>query len=313
MNRPKRYFCFFCNYEIRNKKYRIINYKNGKKMVCFKCTSSGHKALKQKYKTYKVDCSICSKVVKNNKCLPCSECEHFVHGSCNEISPKDILNLEKMQYFTCKTCINHIFPFSNEEIILQEAVEKTKLIDKNSKENNQCFVCPNIIENKTYKGKHIIYNSMYHQLCLACSNKKLNIPVRNIDLIEFVECSMCCATVKYEGIFCDTCKHWVHPHCVNLTPNNLKRMGQKNENWQCPNCTKIKVNEEKKDIILSMYNTHDDCSMCTKTVKTDNSINCSICKHWVHGKCIGLHNKQSFNTFIKHYIIVELKEIVRAK
>ena len=120
-------------------------------------------------------------------------------------------------------------------------------------------------------------------------------------MLEFVECSMCSSTVKYEGILCDTCQHWVHPHCVTLTPKNLKKLGQNDKKWHCPKCTKQKVNNKNKNIILSMYDTYDECSLCNKNVKTDNSINCSTCRHWIHGKCLGLHNTQSFNSFIKYY------------
>ena len=105
-------FCFFCSYEIHSKKYRTVNYKRSTKLVCYKCLPSQHKALKQKYKSCNVECSICTKVVKNNNCLVCSECDHFVHGNCNELSKRDIIEIEKTSYFTCKTCVTKIFPFS---------------------------------------------------------------------------------------------------------------------------------------------------------------------------------------------------------
>ena len=138
--------CFFCNYEIRSKKYRTVNYKNSKKIVCYKCTPLQHKALKQIYKNYTVDRSVCFKVVKNNNCLACSECDHFVHSSCNELSQKDITKLEKSPHFTCKTCVNNIFPFSKENFL----ISKKEKCAKNTKQRTQCFMCTNIIESKRY-------------------------------------------------------------------------------------------------------------------------------------------------------------------
>ena len=95
MVRLNKFFCFFCSYEIRSKKYRTVKYKGTTKIVCYKCVPSQHKALKQSFKSCNVECSVCMKVVKNNKCLVCSECNHFVHGSCNELSQKDITKIEK--------------------------------------------------------------------------------------------------------------------------------------------------------------------------------------------------------------------------
>ena len=35
-------------------------------------------------------------------------------------------------------------------------------------------------------------------------------------------------------IGCDFCDEWYHPHCLNLTKDEVIRLS--NENWSCPKC-----------------------------------------------------------------------------
>ena len=56
-------------------------------------------------------------------------------------------------------------------------------------------------------------------------------------------------------------------------------------------------------IYQSFYKTFDDCSMCYKNVKSNRSICCTLCNHWVHSKCIDCFTTKSnsLNSFLNYY------------
>ena len=299
--------CFFCLYEICNNKYRILNFKNQPKSVCMKCSPSDNKACKLKFKNCQIDCSICTKVVKGNKCIHCTMCDHLVHIKCNLLDTNDIAKAETYD-FICLKCKEDIFPLmtdiSTNSEIMHNNTDKKKYKKITSKTDLQCFTCPSILNSRErYKGKKIIYNSNIVELCKACSIKKINLPIKDIELLEFLECSICSSKVNNEGIFCETCHCWVHPHCANISPSKLKEPGKLNKAWKCAKCIGVTFFQTIEQIkkTKDLYKTHDDCTICKKVVKTDNAINCGLCRHWVHGKCLGLSNKHKFQTFIEHY------------
>ena len=181
MTRGSKTFCFFCSYEIYNEKFRTVIYKNNIKKVCFFCTPGMHKACRQKYKDCQVDCQICEKPVKFNKCVKCFICNHLIHTKCNGLTAKDIALLEVHDSFICLSCNKSTFPFGNEPLdgsVTNLVPSKHKKI-KCDKIMSQCFTCPNIIDpRKRYKKKYIIYNEKIATLCVKCSNDGINLPIR---------------------------------------------------------------------------------------------------------------------------------------
>ena len=303
----KRYrkICFLCGYEILGtSKPRSVNYKSIKKMICKECTSSKHKACQRKYMHCNIDCSVCTKIVKGKNCIECTICNHLIHAKCNELSSNDINVLEKTSNFTCKSCFNEIFPFG----IRGEITRKMKAItEKSISINNenpllqQCFTCTNTVDSRPYKNKSIIYDSKTVQLCIGCSKKKLNLSVKNSGLIEFLECPFCHKEVKYEGIFCNSCQSWAHPSCCGMTARQLKEITDSSKVWNCHCCTKQNISNSNKTELDRLYETFTDCSICSKRVKSNQSICCTLCKHWVHSRCLKIYQNSDFKVFNENY------------
>ena len=161
INNRKKYraICFFCKYEIIKGRVKILNYKNTSIKVCSGCKSDKIKACSLKYKSTFVDCSICGKVVKDNNCILCTNCDHFTHQKCTLLSSKDIKDIEKLQTgWFCNNCNLNIFPFS--PMCLQTSNKNNKKqkivggqanlllpgkININQGGIDQCFACKNTI------------------------------------------------------------------------------------------------------------------------------------------------------------------------
>ena len=221
MAKTMKTFCFFCNYEIYNEKYRTVLYKNLTKKVCFFCTPSKHKACKLKFKGSKIDCRICEKPAKFNKCTRCYLCNHLIHAQCNNLAPKDLKHIEMYDSLICKLCTKSIFPFGTdyeEDTLVNIDVKHSKLKEiHNQNPYTQCFTCTNIIERRQkYTKKNIIYDGKKETLCKTCSIIGLDLPVRDINKLEFLNCSVCSHLVKYQGIICSKCNCWNHPECNNI-------------------------------------------------------------------------------------------------
>ena len=311
VNKKSKMTCFFCQYEICTPlPHRQLQYKNTLKPICKQCKPAEHKACQKRFAHCHIDCSICTKAVKYNKCIECSICNHLVHANCSELTNTDIKTLEGLKStsgepcsgFICRVCITNIFPFGISKIeTCQEKASKNK--DKPLKK--VCFACPNVVNNRKYRGKQIIYNSNYEELCRPCSMLKLSLPVKDPKLIEIVDCSICNETVQYEGVLCDTCQCWVHPACNGLTPLDIKELNDTQTTWQCNKCNPPPQSSytNKNEKLKLYFETFDDCKMCQKPVKTNQSICCALCRHWIHGKCLRIFRKGEFKQFndkLKH-------------
>ena len=58
-----------------------------------------------------------------------------------------------------------------------------------------------------------------------------------------------------------------------------------------------------KLLLNYIFKTFIDCSICTKLVKCNKAICCSICNHWVHAKCIDNFKDseyKAFHEFFRH-------------
>ena len=67
----KKLTCYYCMYEINNKKtVKYVIYNGTKKIICRYCTVKKHKPLNDKFKGFDILCTTCKKPVKYNKCLP---------------------------------------------------------------------------------------------------------------------------------------------------------------------------------------------------------------------------------------------------
>ena len=310
MTKKTKITCFFCSYEICNKKFRLIKFKDRLKKVCIDCSPASHKVCKTKYIGTSVDCSICNNPVMYNKCLKCDICNHMVHSKCNDISPKDILPIESLNSFTCKSCCENIFPFTNYQDTTTTLINRDRHI-KQTRQIKQCFLCTNALPRKrNYTNKNIIYNGKPETLCQDCCLKECNLPVKDRKAIELLDCSCCLKQVKYEGILCELCQHWVHPECNSIDPKTLHELDLSKYEWWCTKCTtniypKYLMEEEPTTAIYQSFNykTFDDCSICNKNVKSNRSICCTLCNHWVHSKCIDCFTTKSnsLNSFLNYY------------
>ena len=142
-------FCFFCNYLINPKtKFREYLFKNKYVKICMKCKPSSHKALKLKFRSAAIDCSICSKKVMYNNVIHCKLCNHLVHGKCTNLSLNEVIQIEKQptEWF-CSVCLENILPINainlNEDEISEDEKNKNK-----SEFVKQCFTCTTNILNK---------------------------------------------------------------------------------------------------------------------------------------------------------------------
>ena len=208
----------------------------------------------------------------------------------------------------CKICKSETLPMQ------LEVEHKPKLKNKNKSNSKQCFTCNNVVPKYNYKNKHLLYNGIKHSLCEKCSNISINIPVKDKSLIEFQDCSICNKQVKYESIFCDLCQHLVHPYCNGIDKKQLGELGESEDKWYCISCN-LKIyphyllhndsNPKKKIDKLKTkqeFITFKDCSVCSKNVSGSETISCSMCKHWVHKKCIGqFKNRAEFQDFLHYY------------
>ena len=117
----------------------------------------------------------------------------------------------------CNECNDDIFPKQ-----LDTDQPKNKSTCGNKLNRKQCLTCDNVVPNKIYPNKHVVYNDRKHHLCEKCSNLGTNIPVKDTTMIEFQDCAICSKQVKYEEIFCNLCQHLVHPYCNGINRKELK-------------------------------------------------------------------------------------------
>ena len=302
MARKIKTFCFFCNYEIYNEKYRTVLYKNVIKKVCFYCTPAQHKACQTKFKDCKIDCRLCEKPVKFKKCTMCYICNHLIHAQCNDLTPKDLRLIEKYESFMCKLCTEIVFPFGSDFNIDTPVDSNIKCAQSSKTQNtnlpSQCFTCTNIIEPRSkYIKKHVIYNGKKATLCKSCSFTGLDLPVRDITKLEFLNCSVCSNIVKYQGIMCNQCNCWNHPECNDIDPITLRLLNDTDIQWKCKSCSGTLIDMKNDKSTPQLFETFVDCIICTKQVKCNRSICCSICNHWVHAKCIDSFKGSEYKVF----------------
>ena len=304
MTGSRRPTCFICKYELTQKKFRVVNYKGFPRKVCLHCTPSAHKICKMKYSSAKVDCGICTKPVLYNKCLKCDLCEHMIHGSCNNLNKDDIKRIEKTGSFTCLKCTESIFPFSHDILANNDERQKPQI----NKTKEQCFLCTNLLNKRLkYSKNTIIYNEKSEHLCLDCSVKEV-LPFKDQSLVEYLECTVCDKKVKYEGILCDICHHWSHPDCYGLNRRDLASLNVSQSDWFCGKCVQENLPilshpcvSETETHKSDTFTTYAECSICSKEVKNVQSINCSLCHHWVHSKCLSNFTTNSFKAFNATY------------
>ena len=302
--------CFFCKYAITELKHvKEITYANKTKIICRYCNKTKHKPLEPQYKLYETSCKICKKVVMNKDCIACSLCDQFSHGRCLNLTKIDIKNIENTDknYF-CPPCVSSILP-------LQVTNDKEYKVKKFKKANNkECMICCAKILNRKYTNKNIIYNGNEKFFCPSCSLKGLCNPVKNKDLLEFLDCSICTKPVKYQSIFCNQCQHWTHPTCNRINKKELHKLANSESNWYCLKCCPNKVtnpfceNSNPKEKLSSDekfiddFKTYDDCMICKKKVTGKHTLSCSTCCHWIHKNCIGnFGSRLEYSSFLKYY------------
>ena len=97
-----------------------------------------------------------------------------------------------------KTYSENIFPFFG---LSTQQLQKTLFTKKVAKPVNraQCFACDKEIPKFKYKNKYIICDSTNIRLCEPCS--KNHFMLKNKNLIEYTECTICDQEVNYESIF----------------------------------------------------------------------------------------------------------------
>ena len=126
------------------------------------------------------------------KCIACSICDHFYHGKCLDLSKDDINKIESVcNFYMCTICNENTLP---------KFVEDTKKdisLTRALKTPNQCFTCTENISKAKYTNKFFIYNGIKRCVCRKCSYLGRDIPVREKDNIEFLDCSICTKVVKY--------------------------------------------------------------------------------------------------------------------
>ena len=294
-NHKKR--CFFCKYELKTK-FRSINYKNTTVKVCMSCNTKKNKACSPNYNDAYVDCSICEKAVIYDSSIYCSCCNHFIHQKCTKLSKEDILDIENSNStWTCNKCCEDIFPFFQLDSTKMNKLFNHKLPFPSTRSvaspisKSQCFLCTNIVPNRKYKNKGIIYDNKRVKLCEPCGHDQSK--TKNKHLIEYLDCTICNKEVKYESIFCSICQHWLHPECSDLNRKDLIKMGENYYgDWFCPPCSSsifpfsMPIETKSTHEVNIEFQTYLDCSSCSKPVKGE-SMCCGICQHWVHNKYIG--------------------------
>ena len=169
-------------------------------------------------------------------------------------------------------------------------------------------MCTNEIKNNRYTNKCVLYDGKKKFLCEPCSKKGITNPFRDVNLVEFLDCTICKRNVNYESIFCNTCYHLIHPSCNGLNRAQFELVGKTDEPWSCLNCNKPR-NINKKDNSVNInspkqdeFKTFDDCKICKKKVTGNKTLSCRTCRHWMHKKCIGnFTNNTEFSDFLKYY------------
>ena len=295
--------CFFCKFEIIGTT-KYMKYKKSTVKVCTSCGSSKYKMCNSKHKATYLDCNIYQKGVLYNASILCLNCDHWIHKKCTNLSAADIKIIEnnKSSWY-CAVCHADIFPFSQlnstklGDILNQKPHCKNNNIVVEPILDNQCFLCKNQVPRCKYRNKRIIYNSNKGKICLPCSID--NSKFKNANLVEYLDCSMCMKEVENESIFCSACQHWVHADCAQLSRRDMKTMDKcEYGDWFCLPCSQSifpcfptynKLCKQKSE-----FNTHNECSSCLKVVKGE-SLCCSLCRHWVHKKCIGKFSNKRKN------------------
>ena len=316
-------FCFFCKHIINPKaNFRTVKFKSKSAKICMQCNASKYKVLEQKYKKFQIDCSCCGHKVMNRNCTACQNCNHFVHNTCSGLNNKDVACIEKKQIsWFCPPCNESIFPLGLIESTPQGSTCTNKTNTKHTV--NQCFTCLAPIPKHIYNNKNALYNKNPVQFCHLCSIKGKHIPVKDKSLLEFIGCTVCYKDVLYESIFCSICLHWSHASCNNLKKNDLYVMSSNNYgDWICHDCiasilpcintpyntidnTDLMINNNINNNNHDDFVTFDECTNCYKIVKSNKSVCCSICRHWVHQRCIGSFKTSKYinelTSFLKFY------------
>ena len=313
-----RSFCFYCKHEILNydKSNKHVKYNGKFKRVCKNCNQNRHKTLMKCYKENDVQCKICLKPVMNKKCISCSICDNFYHGKCVNLNKAEINKIETIcKFYLCPNCNKQNFPMISEPV--DENVEKVSNINV----SKQCLTCTNSIPKMYYYNKNIVYNSKPEHLCETCGPLELNTPVRDINLIEFMNCTICKRYVKYEAVFCNKCQHWIHPHCNGINKKELTSLQECTSNWYCMSCNldifpshllkssnkstrhdKSIIWQQKECMNYDEYRTYTNCSVCSKKVSGVQTLCCSTCNHWIHKNCIGyFKNRAEYQDFLTFY------------
>ena len=320
MARPKiRKTCFYCKYELSkyNKSNNYVKFNSRLKEICKNCKPKAHKPLEKAYNhEYDVQCKICRKAVMYKKCIACSLCNHFYHGQCLDLNKEDISKIEEVcKFYMCNLCSLNTLPIN----FYIEPPSKSQNNKKVKDVSKQCLTCSNtIVSHKAYPNKHILYDGKKESLCVDCSQLGLVVPVRDSSLIEFQDCSLCEKLVRYESIFCNACQHIVHPYCNGIDREELEYLSEIPDQWYCLACNlhiypnnlilsnshdgltkKISYN---RNMLKSSYETHANCSVCTKKVTGNETLACSLCNHWIHKKCIGnFKNRSEYQNFLHYY------------
>ena len=97
-----------------------MNYKNTTVKICSSCNVKKLKACAANYKSTFLDCSICQKAVIYNSTILCSNCDHWVHQKCTELTKNDITIMENSSIsWFCDKCCCDIFPFSQIDTVTE--------------------------------------------------------------------------------------------------------------------------------------------------------------------------------------------------
>ena len=319
MARQKRKTCFYCKYEISkyNKSNKFVKFNSKLKEVCKNCKPKAHKPLEKSYHDFDVQCKLCKKPVMYKKCIACSLCNHFYHGNCLNLNKEDIHKIEEVcNFYMCCPCSSYILPINNIHVETPKKSHTNKTTKHDT--SKQCLTCSNSIpKHKTYPNKHILYDGRKENLCLVCSQLGLLVPVRDKSLIEFQDCSLCNKLVRYESIFCSICQHIVHPYCNGIDKEELEYLGTIPDHWYCLACNlniypndlilnkKHDLNNKisyNRNMFITEYKTHTNCSVCHKKVTSNETLACSSCNHWIHKKCIGnFKNRTEYQDFLQYY------------
>ena len=51
-------------------------------------------------------------------------------------------------------------------------------------------------------------------------------------------CDICDEACKTSVIACDDCDKWIHKSCLDMTTDEFNNIGNSDEKWTCPSCSK---------------------------------------------------------------------------